>query len=194
MNRRDFVKLSALTAAGFALVGKEVFAAVDPLPINEGPGPLWENFQYVVHGPEWSWTDPLLNKKYRPRKDGKWTAGWKGYLTMPDQERQMYGDYVVVSDIFDEDILHECKTLLKEQADDVRHQLILDAKIPCFCRMCKVTAICKATLEQRGSRAFCSYTFNGVPALTCSDQGLDRADLLMRQDILAMQGPTHGYV
>lgn len=231
MKRREFVKLTTLTAAGLAAGVQDLFAgdsyvtkaeadayaagrlAAFPHPINEGPGPLWEDFQYITHGPDWYWLDPLTDEKPIPGEKypapGSWTVGWKGYLALPGEERKQYGDYVIITDVYDEAIAATCKLLLKEQADLTRHQLIKDAAIQCYCTECKAMAIFNAVEERRGTRIFvtamnpCNSTRPAAAiAIASTIKGKGKgwvraascdAHRRVREAVMALEGPTHGY-
>jgi hypothetical protein len=231
MNRRDFAKLTALTAAGVAVLGHKAFAKPDsvaidldkqfsfsapdwhdpfagkqsailtePAPINEGPGPLWENFEYILKGPFLRDFDPAIHYF-----SSRTTFGWKGTLN-----GQQYGDYVVISDVIsgpEDDVIKECVQLLKEQADCVRHRIIRDAKTPCFCRECKVDAFLDVEYEREGRiiTAKTRWPFHakngwGVRVAAKGDgKGWYRAAYKDAEDylwktIIATEGPTHGYL
>lgn len=203
MNRRRFVRNSLIAASGVALVGRNALGKPtigDPLPINVGPAPLWEDFQYVIHGWDYYSRRPKLdpigqpNRNFLPpRYHG--TAGWKGRWN-----GQQYGDYIVSADnglFIDEDFILDVKLLLKEQADAVRHELIKQGKYPCFCRMCKVREL---VANDQGNGVYISGP-DSLIALTFNikeHRGVFRAkntadESAYRRAFMALHGPTNGY-
>jgi hypothetical protein len=226
MKRRDFVKLTGLTAAGVALVGPKLFAEFAPLdlseqfsftaptwsgsrilyepaPINVGPAPLWEDFQYIVKDPFLPSIDPLTGKPSHEMDAYKSTIGWKGTY-----QGRTYGDYVVIKDgprPLEPRLVSDACVLLKEQADQTRHQLIVDANIPCFCLECKVRAFSDCDTKRTGHRLFkCTKVKHNIGSLmvcvtVCGKgKGWVRAANLRAEDmfwkaIIREEGPTHGY-
>jgi hypothetical protein len=195
MNRREFAKLTALTSAGIALVGPSIFAKESkafkgwqtlPMlhtPINEGPAPLWEDFKFI------------FNKvPVTPRRDGHYDIGWHAWW-----QGLEYGDYVCGEDfiepIVSDPILGDIQLLLKEQADQTRHQLIKDAGIACYCTMCKVWCIVHAEPSDKNSKTCYFYGGKGLEGEICGvvSKSAESAEKSFNDMVMKSVGPTHGY-
>ena len=192
LTRREFSRLAAL-AAGALLIGPEAFAKTaeamptsfklrEPLPINDGPAPLWEEFQYVIHGPG-MW----------PSDKGVWTAAWKG-----NWQSHQYGDWIRIDSPYERPVLDDALILLKEQADLVRHDLIVNASLPCFCTLCKARSSMKIEeLQVKSSyRSMFAVPKSWAQVQTLLISTLDKQyeayNDLLRQ-VMAFKGPTNGY-
>jgi hypothetical protein len=208
ITRRQFNKTLALTTAGVAALGTKAFAAdtnplsayganilTEPAPINVGPAPLWKRFEYIA----------------RIFTRNRTTVGWHGWI-----EGKEYGDYIKVSDVIDynDPIIAEACLLLKEQADDTRHELIKALKYPCFCMMCKANASIDMKVKRVGKRVSAFTNMNGkwendgwvqgqhshglVTTIRGKGKGFvraaeERCDMELHRMIMALEGPTNGY-